>query len=684
MKFRPALALSAGVLTLVASSVAASASQAAGSDVALSGSRPAAASTAKLGSVPSGSRIDFSVQLKPRNLAGAKALATAVSTPGNASYQQFLTPAQWEKRFSPTAGQVAEVTAFLKRSGFTVGSVSADRLAVDASGTAAQVEKAFATSLSYHRVQGQKLRLNDRALSVPADLAGVIVGVSGIQQIPAHPANTTDNPATTASNAASSPSIYGPPPPGFRVAPPCGKYYDQLLDTTLPPYGNGFPADPPWAVCGYVPSQFRSAYNEGSADGTGVTVAIIDAYAAPTLFADAQKYASLNDPSHPLTSSQFSEVLAPSFNQGDACGPSGWYGEQTLDVEAVHAMAPGAHIVFGGAGNCFQGELDGMLRTIIDGHMANIVTNSYGDPAGDLLDPPSLKEATDNLLMMAASTGVSVLYSSGDWFDNYTLTGDISPTYPASSPWATGVGGTTLKIGANGRREGELGWSTARSMLCTTTTIAAGACTKDQLNTWLPIDLGLDGGSGGGTSSYYSQPSYQAGVVPTSLSERDSDTPMRVEPDISMAADPATGMLVGETQTFPNGVYYDQYRIGGTSLASPLLAGYIATADQMAGHPLGFLNPALYALYGKSGGLYDVRPGGKQDQSRADYLNGISPGDGFIYWTRIITYQGPEQYCNASNVCTQTEMTLHTAPGYDNMTGLGSPGEKFLSLLTGH
>jgi subtilase family serine protease len=92
----------------------------------------------------------------------------------------------------------------------------------------------------------------------------------------------------------------------------------------------------------------------GGSDGSGVTVAIVDADAAPTLLSDAQMYASINDPSHALASSQFSELLAPKFNHADLCGPSGWYGEQTLDVEAVHATAPGAHILFGGAENCNQ------------------------------------------------------------------------------------------------------------------------------------------------------------------------------------------------------------------------------------------------------------------------------------------------------------------------------------------
>src|SRR5450631_2419344 len=156
------------------------------SAVTLKGSQPAAAnSTPRVGSVASGSRIDFEVQLKPS--AGAQAFAKAVSTPGGPSYRKFLTPAQWESRFSPTARQVAKVTTFLRSSGFKVGQVSADRMAVKASGTAAQVEHAFSTSLSCHHVNGAKLRLNDCALSVPAALAGIVLGVTGIEQTPARP-----------------------------------------------------------------------------------------------------------------------------------------------------------------------------------------------------------------------------------------------------------------------------------------------------------------------------------------------------------------------------------------------------------------------------------------------------------------------------------------------------------------
>ncbi|MDQ6605148.1 MAG: S53 family peptidase [Actinomycetota bacterium] len=685
MRHRRTLAIPATAAAVVAGlalNASAGAAASGSGAVTLKGSRPAAAATTPhAGSVSPGSRIDFEVQLRPSDLSGAQALAKAVSTPGSASYRKFLTPAQWERRFSPTAGQVTEVSRFLKGGGFNVGKVSADRMAIDASGTAGQIERAFSTSLSYHRVQGAKLRLNDRALSVPRALSGIVAGVTGIDQTLARPFSTTDNSAPSASGAGSA-----PPPPGFRVAPPCGRYYNQKIDTTLPPYDHGYPANPPWATCGYTPPQFRSAYHlSGGSDGSGVTVAIVDAYASPTLFDDAKHYASINDPSHPLAASQFSEVLAHKFNYADLCGPSGWYGEQTLDVEAVHATAPGAHILFAGAENCAQGDLTAMVRNIVDNHLANVITNSYGDPAGDLLDSESVRAATDNTLLMAAGTGISVLFSSGDWEDNYPLVGTAAPTYPASSPWATGIGGTTLKINEAGQRFGELGWSTAKSYLCNSTYIRLGGCTDAQAGTWLPINLSLGGGSGGGTSFVYPQPDYQAGVVPTSFSRAHGADPMRVEPDISMDADPATGMLVGETQTFPNGVYYDQYRIGGTSLSSPLMAGVIARADGTAGHSLGFLNPRLYALHGHSGSLFDILPAGRQDQSRADFANSLNDADGFLYSTRIIDYEGPEAFCNAENHCQTRAFSLHTAPGYDNMTGLGSPGEQFLSDLTaGH
>ncbi|HEY1509661.1 MAG TPA: S53 family peptidase [Solirubrobacteraceae bacterium] len=684
---RPASAVVAIVagLTLSAPAWAASAQK-----VAIHGTAsPAASRTPRVGSVAGGTSMDFQVIMKLPDQASADQFAQSVSTPGSAQYGKFLTPTEWEQRFSPTQAQVDEVKSFLSSNGFSVKNVSPDRLTVEATGDASRVENVFDTTLSYHRVQGQSLLLEDNNLSVPSDIAGLVEGVSGLSTTLAHPDNTT---GAASSTSAAQPAAAGPipPPAGFRVAPPCGTFYGQQIDTTLPPFGQGYPGNPPWAVCGYTPPQIRSAYGlNNQTDGSGVTVAIVDAYASPTLLSDAQEYASKNDPSHPLPSSQFSENVAKKFNQVNQCGASDWFGEQSLDVEAVHGVAPGANILYVGTKNC--SNLFNGIQKVVDKHLASIVTDSWGDNGGDFLETPAERSGTDELLEMAASTGVSVLFSSGDDGDEFTTVGTVSPDYPASSPWVTSVGGTSLSVGANGRTAGEFGWSTARSFLCNQTLVDEQGCTSDQLNQWLPIDLALDGGSGGGTSYDYPQPFYQRGVVPNALSTANAgitgpngvvgNQPMRVEPDISLDADPATGYLEGETQTFPNGVFYDQYRIGGTSLSSPLLAGVLARVDQQRGSSVGFANPALYSLSGGSS-ISDVLPAGKLDQSRSDFANSLDPSDGFLFTTRIIDYEGPEQFCDpTSNVCSTRNVALNVRRGYDNMTGLGAPTTGFVQAL---
>ncbi len=641
---------------------------------------PAALRTPTVGAVAAGTRIDFEVDLALPHPAAAADFAIAVSTPGNVEYHDFLTASQWEARFSPSVAAVARVERFLREQGFSVGQASPDRMEVPATGTARQIESTFDTSLSLHRVAGHVLRLTNGKLSVPASLGATIAGTVGISQTLAEPDGTIPQ---------REPDGTIPQPPGFLVAPPCGSYYGAVTDTTLPAYGDGYPFHPPWAVCGYTPSQLRSAYGltDGSDTGSGVTVAVVDAYASPTLESDAQTFALDNDPSYPLESSQFSELLASSFTDKAECGASGWFGEQTLDVEAVHGMAPGANILYVGAGNCVLG-LNDALREVVDRGLARVISDSWGDDAGDLLDPAPYRWETDDILEMAAGTGISVLFSSGDGGDEFTTVGQVSPDYPPSSPYATAVGGTTLQIGSAGQRIGEYGWSTARSFLCNLAEVAADGCTTRQLHRWMPIGLGLDGGSGGGTSVRYSQPSYQAGVVPASLSEANGATPMRVVPDISLDADPATGMLVGETQRFPNGTYYDQYRIGGTSVASPLFAGLLARAIEAdGGSSFGLVNPDLYSLYDNSSypdALYDVGPAGKQIQSRADYADELNTAAGIEYSTRIIDYEGFEQYCPATPAgapCSERLVALHATAGYDNMTGLGSPGTGLVAAL---
>jgi subtilase family serine protease len=352
-------------------------------------------------------------------------------------------------------------------------------------------------------------------------------------------------------------------------------------------------------------------------------------------------------------------------------------------------MAPDANILYAGAENCL-GSLFSTVQKVVDGHLADIITNSWGDNAGDVLDDAGTRAAFDNIALMAAGTGISLMFSSGDNGDEFTTVGLSVPDYPPTSPWVTAVGGTTVEIGEHGRIGPQFGWSTARSFLCNDTFAALGGCAASQQGTWTPFDPALDGGSGGGTSFVYGQPSYQAGVVPFALSHKNasligSGDPTRVVPDISMDGDPGTGFLVGETQTFPNGVFYDQYRIGGTSLSSPLFAGLIALADQANGSALGFLNPLLYSLHNNAAAVTDILPSGKQDESRADWANSLNVNDGRLFTTRLIGYQGQEAFCPPTNdpKCIFQDVSIPALPGYDAMTGLGTPGSNFIAALTG-
>ena len=137
----------------------------------------------------------------------------------------------------------------------------------------------------------------------------------------------------------------------------------------------------------------------------------------------------------------------------------------------------------------------------------------------------------------------------------------------------------------------------------------------------------------------------------------------RVVPDISMVGDPNTGMLIGQTQTFPEGVMYDEYRIGGTSLSSPLFAGLMALADDALGTRHGFINPVLYQRLNGTAAIKDVTHV-KGAEIRVDYRNGTDDSDG--------TTKSIREFDDQS-------LTIKTKPGYDDVTGLGIPnGLSFL------
>jgi subtilase family serine protease len=652
----------------------------------------AAARQHPLGPVSKSSRVDFDLVLQLRDASGAAQLVKEVSSPSSSSYRHYVTAKAWEAKYSPTASEVSAAKAWLRSEGFKLGSVSKDRITITASGTAAQVEKAFGTGLDNYRLDGRTVRLATGALSVPSSISAEVVGALGVNQTFATPADTNGIAAPAASSVKADSSKYVSAPAAFVTAPPCGDYYGQKQTTTSPAFGKGYPKTVPDEVCGYKPGQYRSAYGVGtSSTGQGVTVAVIDAYSSGTIDADATQYFKANDPRNPFSNANFTAEDAFPFDQEAACGATGWLDEQAIDIEAVHSTAPDAHILFVGAQDCFDNSLFAAEQNVIDNGLANVVTNSWADTGGDLFDDLATRTAYDDLFMLADSTGMTIQFSSGDSGDNFSEIGLSSANYPSESPYVTSVGGTSLQIGKNGQETGDLGWATGRSFKCTSNVVEVlPGCTKSSLDTWLPVTY--DGGSGGFTSYNYTQPWYQAPVVPSTLALRNEDIdggqPMRVEPDISLDADPSTGFLIGLHEIFSNGAdVYGQTRYGGTSLASPLLAGVIADADEASmdsgGAAVGFLNPAIYRLDSTAGAIDDVVSGGKQAEYRVDHgYTFVSGLPGVVDSFRELTYTGTITYCDETGNCESRPNTLTVAPGYDSLTGLGSIGPDFVADLS--
>src|SRR6266508_3520070 len=646
-KSRAAALVAAAALVIAAGVWAQNASAGTSDRQALPGSVPSwANSSNKVGEASGSDNVWFRVYLGWRNQSAAEALATALSTPGSGHYGQFLSPAGFRNKSAPSKSDVSAVQQWLRKSGFDISTTPGNNRYVQAEGTVEAASAAFGAKFGTYKVEGRTLRAPESELSVPSSLPSSVTAVVGLDQ-------------SSALIQPYAPKPDASPSPAFVNAPPCSKYWNEKnTATTDTPDGTHAPDAyghaNPWAPCGYVPSQLRSAYGVANSglDGSGQTVAIIDAYASPTIVQDVNKYSELHGLPK-LTSSTFQQVTPPGVfqrPQNPAQDPQGWYGEETLDVEAVHGMAPGAKIVYVGSPNNYQ-DLDAAMNHVVDNHLASVVTNSYGFST-ELLPPGYVKPFNDTLIE-AAATGIGVYFSSGDSGDH--TGGDpanasrATPDWPAVSPLVTAVGGTSLAVGADGGYLFETGWETGRSDL------------KD--GAWNPAPPGnYTGGAGGGTSRIFTQPAYQKGVVPDSIATKNGDRPqpMRTVPDVAAIGDPNTGFLVGQTQQWPDGtVQYGEYRIVGTSLSSPVFAGLMAIAQQGAGHAFGFANPRLYASAGSVSFHDVVPPASPLAVARNNYNNSVDGADGYTVSLRSLSVDAG--------------LTIHTRAGYDDVTGIGTP-----------
>src|SRR4051794_23039594 len=270
------------------------------------------------GATPKAAAQSLRVYLAPNGGEDAlKAAVAAVSTPGSASYGQFVTPQQFHAQWDPTAATVKTVKQWLKSEGLKVTGVAANNRYVTVTGDASAAEAAFATTLHQYTQGGDTFQAPTGTATVPDDVASAIIGVSGLSTKPQTKAPKAQFPAA------------------FVNARPCSASYGQVKATYQADFKTPLPAFQgktlPYAPCGYTPSQFRSAYEAEKAakfSGAGQTVGIVDAYAAPTIEQDADTYAqshgdgAFGSPGN----GQFSQNNAGNFTHKQLCDPTGWYG----------------------------------------------------------------------------------------------------------------------------------------------------------------------------------------------------------------------------------------------------------------------------------------------------------------------------------------------------------------------
>jgi subtilase family serine protease len=431
-------------------------------------------------------------------------------------------------------------------------------------------------------------------------------------------------------------------------------------------------------------------------------VAITLLYASPTVVADVNRY-SANHGLPALTQENFQQLLAANVNSipaGDPCGLTDWFSEETLDVTAVHAIAPDADILYVG-GACDEVDMaDGgvalePLYEVIDHRLADIVsdTSIYNGEA----DVSAGQMLSNNLeFIQAALEGISIVNASGDDGDltmKGTAFGGPNPiasgSWPATSPFVTAVGGTLLLLlNASGEKQ-EYPWATWFSFAFQNPLISPdGTLVSVQ---GYPASFTWQAGSGGGPSLAMPEPWYQFGVVPDFLATQTVSStaqivtlrpPKRVTPDVAMVA---VGFLVGETYliavppvdagctaTSATTEYCEEIT-SGTSLATPLFAGVLALVNEARfAHgqgSVGFVNPALYRLpVGRH--WYDDTP-------ILDIDGPSTPIGGLIGFQGVNNFLGfialDSTLGTSGNVIENADSSLLGRPGYDSATGLGAP-----------
>jgi subtilase family serine protease len=614
--------------------------------------------------------IQITVWLNVHNRQQLDSVAADLYDPTSPQYRAWLGFAQIEADYGPTAQEAKAVKDFLSANDLSIVLADPHNFFIRAQGTVAQVSAAFQVKLHNFNVNGQVMRANTTDPYVDSAVAPFVHLVSGLSNQPSEivpiqrSTPSAGQPSTAASTSApstSSPSTFfssncfGSPVKDVLTTNgglPTATYKGNLYDSTNV------------GGCGYTPPEISTAYNLGALykegfDGTGQTIVIFEICNTATIKSDANAFSKqFGLPA--LTSANFSVIGVPVSAPCDA--PSI---EESLDVEWAHAIAPGANIVVLVTPNIetdsgFAQNIDIALLYTVANHLGNVISFSYGLPE-NAFAPADLDE-TNLLSEVAAISGISANFSSGDDGD-YTEFGiPATVNYPANTQFGTAVGGISLALNGSNAIQWQSGWGNNTNLL------QVGGFVLDP-----PPQDSFFSGAGGGPSAFFSKPGFQH-HLPGSF---------RLLPDISWIADPFTGVVIDLTNpdVFPP---REWIAIGGTSVACPMFSGLWAIANQEAGIALGQAAQYVYSM--PSSTITDIVPFG----SKTNVTGAITDESGTTSYSASDLAQpleGTKVFYDAlwniplnagtvEFVTFGTDTHLRTAPGWDDVTGVGVPNPK--------
>ncbi len=543
-----------------------------------------------VGKVDPDKRIEISVIVRPRTDTRGAMESRNFTSPELSSRQYASREAIAAER-GASPDDIAKIDAFARDHHLTVVETSIARRTIKLSGTIADLEAAFQPNLKQMKVEGKVIRARTGAITVPADLANIVVAVLGFDNRPAVQPHLVyrDGPPAPAVNGTRGAKK------GFATSKGRTAGAAKKAGASAKSNGRGGRASivrPRNAPDGsFKPTEVAKLYNfPANLDGAGQCIAIIEL--------------NSTDENNNVTGTGFSASDLKAYFQAigvpmpavSAVGVDGGAnkpgpdpnadGEVMLDIEVAGAVAPGASIAVYFAPNTDQGFVDAVTTAVHDSvRKPSVVSISWGAQEEAWTD--QALTAFDAALQDAAAMGVTVCCAAGDdgssdIRNKNQRDGKPHVDFPAADPFALACGGTKLE-GSGATIQSEVVWNEGTS------------------------------GTGGGVSNHFGLPTYQAHA---SVPKNPKGKKGRGVPDIAGDADPQTGYqvkLVGGEDTV----------IGGTSAVAPLWAGLVAVLNQKLatlGKPmLGFCNPFLYNHVSHSGAFHDIVTGNNDIEGLGKY-----------------------------------------------------------------